>query len=55
MKRFGGADLADMQLTNKLNRDFRFLLCFINIYGKYTWICPLKDKKRCHNELQLLF
>ena len=26
-----GADLADMQLTNKLNKRFRFLLCVIDI------------------------
>ena len=40
-----GADLADAQLINKLNRGVLVLLCFINIYGKYTLIFPLKDKK----------
>ena len=40
-----GADLADMQLLSKLNKGFRFLLCVINIYSKYAWIIPLKDKK----------
>ena len=24
---------------------FRFLLCFIGIYSKHTWLIPLKDKK----------
>ena len=40
-----GADLADMQLLSKLNKGFRFLLCIIDIYSKYAWVIPLKDKK----------
>ena len=39
------ADLADMQLISKFNKTFRFLLCVINIYSKYAWVVPLKDKK----------
>ena len=39
------ADLADMQLISKFNRGFRFLLCFIDIFSKYAWVVPLKDKK----------
>ena len=39
------ADLADMQLTSKLNKGFRFLLCAIDIFSKYAWVVPLKDKK----------
>ena len=31
-----GADLANMQLINKLNKGFRFLLCVPDIYSKYT-------------------
>ena len=34
-----------MQLTYKFNERFRFLLCVINIYSKYAWVIPLKDKK----------
>ena len=41
-----GADLADMQLISKSNKRFRFLLCVIDIYSKYAWVIPLKDKKR---------
>ena len=41
-----GADLADMQLIAKLNKGFRFLLCVIDIFGKYAWVVPLEDKKR---------
>ena len=39
------ADLADMQLISKFNKGFRFLLCVIDIYSKYAWFFPLKDKK----------
>ena len=44
-----GADVADMQLISKFNKRFRFLLCIINIYSKYAWVIPLKDKKRYYD------
>ena len=34
-----------MQLISKFNKGFRFLLCVIDIYSKYAWVIPLKDKK----------
>ena len=40
-----GADLADMQLISKFNKGFRYLLCVIDIYSKYAWFIPVKDKK----------
>ena len=40
-----GADLSDMQLISKFNKEFRFLLCVIDIFSKYAWVVPLKDKK----------
>ena len=40
-----GADLADMQLISKFNKGFRLLLCVIDIFSKYAWVFPLKDKK----------
>ena len=40
-----GADLADMQLINKFNKGFRFLVCAIDIFSNYAWVVPLKDKK----------
>ena len=40
-----GVDLADMQLLSKYNKGVRFLLCVIDIFSKYAWVVPLKDKK----------
>ena len=34
-----------MQLLNKFNKGFRFLLCVIDIFRKYAWVIPLKDEK----------
>ena len=34
-----------MQSISKLNNGFRFLLCVVDIFSKYTWVVPLKDKK----------
>ena len=34
-----------MQLISKLNKGFRFLSCVLNIFSKYAWVVPLKDKK----------
>ena len=39
------ADLDNMQLISKFNKGFRFVLCVINIFSKYAWVVPLKDKK----------
>ena len=40
-----GADLADMQLLSRYNKGIRFLLCVIDIFSKYAWVVPVKDKK----------
>ena len=39
------ADLDDMQLISKFNKGFRYLLFVIDIFSKYAWVVPLKDKK----------
>ena len=39
-----GVDLAYMQLLSKYNKGIRFL-CVIDIFSKYAWVVPLKDKK----------
>ena len=43
------SDLADVQLISKFNKGFGFLLCAIDIYSKYAWVVPLKDKKGITN------
>ena len=30
---------------SKFNKGIRFLFCVINIFIKYAWVVPLKDKK----------
>ena len=40
-----GADLGALQLISKFNKSFWFLLCVIDVYRKYVWVIPLKDKK----------
>ena len=40
-----GADLADMHLLSRYNKGIRFLLCVLDIFSKYAWVVPLKDKK----------
>ena len=44
-----GADLASMQLISKFNKGFRFLLWVIDIFSKYAWVIPFKDKKGIPN------
>ena len=34
-----------MQLLSKYNKGIRFLLCVIDIFSKYAWVVPSKDKK----------
>ena len=34
-----------MQLISKDNKGIKYLLCAIDIFSKYTWFVPLKDKK----------
>ena len=34
-----------MQVISKFNLGIRFLLCVIDIFSKYVWAIPLKDKK----------
>ena len=34
-----------MQLISKFNKGSRLLLCVIDIFSKYVWVVPLKDKK----------
>ena len=40
-----GADLADIQSLSKYNKGIKYLLSAIDIFIKYPWVFPLKDKK----------
>ena len=39
------ADLIDMQKFSKWNRGYKYLMMVIDVFSKYGWIVPLKDKK----------
>ena len=39
------ADLVEMQQLSKWNKGYKYLLVVIDIFSKYGWIVPLKDKK----------
>ena len=51
------ADLVKMQKLAKLNKGYRYLLTCIDIFSKYSWVIPLKDKKGINvkNALQKIF
>ena len=40
-----GVDLADMQTLSRKNKGIKYLLCAIDLYSKYAFVIPLKDKK----------
>ena len=38
-------DSADMQSLRKYNKGIKYLLCAIDLFSKYAWVVPLKDKR----------
>ena len=40
-----GVDLAGIQLISKYNKGIRYLLCVIDLFSRYAWVIPLKNKK----------
>ena len=51
------ADLVEMQKFAKLNKGYRYLLTCIDIFSKFAWVIPLKDKKgiTIKNALEKIF
>ena len=51
------ANLADMKEFSKDNRGVTYLLCVIDIFSKYGWLVPLKDKtgKSFASALRVIF
>ena len=39
------ADLVEMQKFSKWNKGIKYLLMVIDVFSKYGWIKPLKDKR----------
>ena len=40
-----GVDLADMQSLSRKNKGIKYLLCAIDLFSKYAFVIPLRDKK----------
>ena len=40
-----GVDLADMQSLSRKSKGIKYLLCAIDLFSKYAFVIPLKDKK----------
>ena len=40
-----GVDLANMQSLSKKDKGTKYVLCAIDLYSKYAFVVPLKDKK----------
>ena len=55
--RIWAADLVDMQTFSKFNRGIKYLLAVIDVFSKYGWLIPLKDKtgKSVASALETIF
>ena len=40
-------DLADMHSLSKYKQGIKCLLCAIDVFTKYAWVIPRKNRKRC--------
>ena len=40
-----GVDLADIRLLSKQNKSIKYVLCAIDLFSKYAFVVPLKDKR----------
>ena len=39
------ADLVDMQPYSRWNKGYKYLLTVLDVFSKYAWVEPIKDKK----------
>jgi len=39
-----GSDLVEMQEWSRQNKGYRYMLNVIDVFSKYAWSIPLKDK-----------
>ena len=39
------ADLVDMQPYSRWNKGYKYLLTVLDVFSKYAWVVPIKDKK----------
>ena len=46
---------SDKFLRSKFNKGIKFLLCVIDLFGKYTWVVPLKEGRTIVNAFQSIF
>ena len=35
-----------MTLISKFNKEIKYLLCVIDLFSRYSWVIPLKNKKK---------
>ena len=40
-----GVDLANIQSLSKYNKGNKYLLCAIDLFSKYGWVVPMKEKR----------
>ena len=40
-----GVDVGDMQSLSKYNKGIKYLLSAIDLFSKFAWVIPIKDKK----------
>ncbi|GFU53049.1 uncharacterized transposon-derived protein F54H12.3 [Trichonephila clavipes] len=51
------ADLVDMQSLAEFNKEYKYLLTCIDLFSKFAWAVPLKDKfgKSVKSGLEIIF
>ena len=49
------SDLAEMESLSSKNKSFIYLLCVIDVFTKYAWVNPLKDKKGSENSSECFY